>query len=138
LRFLLDTNAVSEPTKPQPNASYSQWLDSVREIDLFVSVITLGELRRGVALLPQGPKRERYEMLHSELAVWFGDRVLSVDEEVAATWGDLSAQHRRLGRHPSVGDELLAATALVHDLVVVTRNVTDFEHSGCKFHSPWG
>ena len=137
MRFLLDTNAVSEPARPQPDAGYAAWFADAPEADLFISVITLGELRRGVALLPDGARRRRYESVNRELLVWFGDRVLSIDPDVAIVWGDLSARHRSLGRRPALADELVAATALAHDLVVVTRNVADFEHSGCKLLCPW-
>jgi predicted nucleic acid-binding protein len=137
LTYLLDTNAISEPTKARPDAGYAAWFATVDSSALFASVITLGELRRGVALLPDGSRRDGYEGVHRELFAWFGDRILPIDAEVALVWGELSARHKGMGRPQAMADELIAATALVHQLTVVTRNRADFEHSGCQLLSPW-
>ena len=123
--------------RPSPNEGYEAWLKQVDEAELFTSVISVGELRRGITLLDPGARRDRFEAMQQRLLGWFGHRVLPVTQEVAIAWGDLSVRHQRLGRRPSIADELVAATALVHDLVVVTRNLTDFEQSGCKLLAPW-
>jgi predicted nucleic acid-binding protein len=138
LSFLLDTNALSEPMRSFPNVGYEAWLESVEsEHALFTSVISLGEMRRGVSLTAQGVKRDRLEGMMQTLMSTFGDRILPITGDIALAWGELSARLRRSGRHPGLVDELLAATALVHSLTVVTRNVTDFEDSGCKILCPW-
>ncbi|HEY5410712.1 MAG TPA: PIN domain-containing protein, partial [Caulobacteraceae bacterium] len=103
----------------------------------FVSVITLGELRRGAMLLPEGARRARYEAVHRQLMDWFAERVIVVDRQIALAWGERSASLRRIGRELPLADQLLAATALTHDLTVVTRNVRHFELSGCKLLCPW-
>jgi predicted nucleic acid-binding protein len=136
--FLLDTNALSEPMRSYPNAGYEAWLmraDTGRA--LFASVVSLGEVRRGVSLLPQGSKRERLEAMLRTFMSSFEERIIPVSSDIALVWGELSALHRGRGHHPGMADELVAATALVHDLTVITRNVADFEHSGCKYLCPW-
>lgn len=137
MTYLLDTNAISEITKPSPDPAFMAWFTDQEADELFISVITLGELRRGTALLAPGDKRRRYEAVHRGLARTFADRILPIDEPAALLWGELSARHRQLGRAPTVADELIAATALARDLVIVTRNVRDFEPSGCKLIAPW-
>ena len=137
MRCLLDTNAVSEPTRLSPDPGYMRWFGGAEEADMFVSVITLGELRRGAMLMPEGARRTRYEAVHRQLMDWFADRVIAVDREIALAWGEHSAALRRIGRDLPLADQLLAATALIHDLTVVTRNVRHFEPSGCKLLCPW-
>ena len=137
MKCLLDTNAVSEPTRARPDPGYMSWFRIAEQSALFVSVVTLGELRRGAALLAEGPRRSRYEAVHMQLIDWFEDRVVSIDREIALAWGELSAQARMAGRETAMADQLLAATAISRDLVLVTRNRRDFEHSGCKLLCPW-
>ena len=137
MSFLLDTNAISEPGRLRPDAAFTRWFDALAEEDLFLSAVTVGELRRGACLLPVGARRTALENTHNAILRRLGARVLPVDSAVALVWGELSASHRRLGRTPSVSDELIAATALTWDLTVVTRNTADFGASGCKVLSPW-
>jgi predicted nucleic acid-binding protein len=137
LTFLLDTNAISEPGRPRPDPGFLNWFDEADEAAIFLSVVTFGELRQGVALLADGPRRHHLEGLHIAIMRRFEAQILPVDLNVALVWGELAARHRSLGRRPSVTDELIAATALVHDLIVVTRNVPDFEASGCRLVCPW-
>lgn len=137
MTYLLDTNALTEPNKRRPDPAYLDWFDATPGDVKYTSVLCLGELRKGVALLHAGPARERFEQARRELARWFGERSLPVEANVAAAWGDVSARHHRLRMVVAVTDELIAATAIVHDLTVVTRNVRDFEHSGCRVLSPW-
>lgn len=113
------------------------WLEAADELELFTSALTIGELRRGVALLPEGARRERFAASLRELVHWLGDRIVPVTQEVALAWGDISAQQWRRGRKTSMTDQLIASTALVHDFTVVTRNTTDFEASGCRLLCPW-
>jgi len=137
LTFLLDTNAISEPGRVSADAGFSDWFDAAPESELFLSVVTLGELRRGAALLPLGARRTDLEATHQAILRQFEHQVIPVDRTIALAWGELTAKHWRSGRRPSMSDELIAATALVHDLIVVTRNVVDFEAAGCKLLSPW-
>jgi predicted nucleic acid-binding protein len=137
MTYLLDTNALSEPSRRRPDAEYMAWFDGTDGDLKYTSVVSLGELRKGVALIEAGPRRDLYERVRREIARRFGARVLVVDETVAVAWGDVAARHRQQSLKVSVTDELIAATAIVHDLTVVTRNVRDFEHAGCKVLSPW-
>ncbi len=137
MTFLLDTNAVSEPQKPKPDQGYLAWIEAQAADSLNVSVLTVGELRRGLLALPVGARRSRLEAWMIEALTAFGERILPIDLPIVTAWADLGAHHKRLGRVVSAVDELVAATALAHDLTVVTRNVRDFETSGCKLLSPW-
>ena len=137
MTFLLDTNAISEPGRPRPDQGFVDWFDQIDDTEIFLSVVTLGELRQGVAMLPDGARRRHLEGLHFAIMRRYEAQIVSIDLNIALMWGELAARHRSLGRRPSVTDELIAATALVHDLVVVTRNVTDFEPSRCRVVCPW-
>jgi predicted nucleic acid-binding protein len=137
LTFLLDTNAISEPGRARPDAGFVDWFDSADEASIFLSVVTLGELRQGVAMLAEGARRRELQALHVAIMRRYEAQILPIDLQVALQWGELAARHRQSGRRPSVTDELIAATARVHDLVVVTRNVADFEDSGCRIVCPW-
>jgi predicted nucleic acid-binding protein len=137
LSFLLDTNAISEPGRPRPDDKFTRWFDRLDDSEIFLSVITLGELRRGAQLLPAGARRAALEQTHQAIRRRFEAQILPIDEVAALIWGELTVLHRQRGRHPSMSDELIAATALANDLTVVTRNVADFETSGCRILSPW-
>ncbi|MGA2429984.1 MAG: type II toxin-antitoxin system VapC family toxin [Candidatus Acidiferrum sp.] len=138
MRFLLDTNVVSELAKPQPNMSVVRWLHDADEDDLFISVITLAELRIGVHRLAASARRERLEAwVREQLAERFESRILVVDEEIAEMWGQLMATSEARGRRMNVMDCFLAATAVVHQVTLVTRNVDDFSGFGGALLDPW-
>lgn len=137
MSFLLDTNAISEPGRKAPDPGFLAWYGPLDGDEVFLSAITIGELRRGLDLLPDDGRRARLERLHGAIALRFADKVLAVDTRVAETWGALSARLQQRGRVVDLGDQLIAATALAHDLTLVTRNVRHFEASGCKLLSPW-
>ena len=135
---LLDTNIVSELVSIQPNPKVLHWLAAAEESRLFLSVITLGEIRQGVAALPVSRKRTRLEQwLDEDLRVRFSGRVLPVDANIADRWGWLTAQARLAGRSLPVLDALIAATALERNLVLVTRNQSDFDVPGLATLNPW-
>lgn len=133
--YLLDTNVLSETVRSRPDPGVVQWLEGLAPQQLHVSVLTLGEIRKG-ALLASDPVRRRklLRWLDTELSAWFEDRVLGIDEAVSAHWAELLA---RAGRPVPAIDSLLAATAARHGLVVSTRNVRDFEGLGVEVWSPW-
>jgi predicted nucleic acid-binding protein len=137
LKFLLDTNAVSEPRRPAPDPGYLAWLNARESADLAISAMTFGELKRGVTALSPGQRKTGLETWLAEGVSVFGERILPVDLAVASAWAAVCVRHRRLGRVVGVIDELIAATALTHGLVVITRNVLDFDASGCRCLSPW-
>jgi toxin FitB len=135
LSYLLDTNVLSELKRRQPDIRVLRWVESRPADTLFLSVLTVGELRHGVQRLPAGAKRQQLEdWLEIELPDWFIGRLLPVDERVARRWGDLVAA---AGRPLPVIDSLLAATALAHNLTLVTRNGHDFQYAGLTLHDPW-
>ena len=127
MSFLLDTNAVSEWVKPRPNPGLIRWMDSADEDRIFLSVISLAELSYGIERMPVGARRVRLERwLERELPLRFEGRVLSVDEKIAEAWGKTISRSEALGRPMAVMDAFLSATAEVHRLTLVTRNVGHF------------
>jgi predicted nucleic acid-binding protein len=133
--YLIDSCALSELVKPSPAQVVVDWFNATASEALCVSVLTLGEIRRGVDKLPAGRRRERIgTWLTLELPTWFGDRILPIDADVANEWGRLTARSAR--PLPAV-DSLIAATAIRHRLSVVTRNVADFAATGIAVVNPW-
>ena len=135
--FLLDTNVISEPKRLAPSAGVLRWLTGQSPSDLHISVLTIGEIRKGLLRLDPGSRR-------SDLGDWldtavtaFEDRILAVDTRVAEAWAQVNTRHRAQGAVVDVIDELIAATALAHDLTLVTRNVRHFDQTGCRLFSPW-
>jgi predicted nucleic acid-binding protein len=127
MSFLLDTNAVSEWVNPRPNPGLIEWMESTDEDRVFISVVTFAELRYGVERLAAGGRRRRLEeWLGHELPLRFEGRILAVDGEVADAWGKTVSRSEAAGRPIGSMDAFLAATAEIHRLTLVTRNVSDF------------
>jgi hypothetical protein len=138
MSFLLDTNVVSEWTKPRPNAGLIAWLEDVDEDRVFLSVITLTELRYGIERLVASKRRKQLEnWLEDELPLRFEKRFLAIDRYVADTCGNIVAQREALGRPIQAMDAFIAATAEVHGLTLVTRNVLDFDFTVRSILNPW-
>ncbi len=138
VRFLLDTNVVSEPVRPRPEPQLLRWLDERPLAELSVSVITFGEIQKGVLQMHPGPRRDVLTRWYEhEVHEQFRDRVLPVDIPVAREWGRLVAESVRTGRTLSVPDGLLLATATIHGLVLVTRNERDCRERGVAIVNPW-
>jgi predicted nucleic acid-binding protein len=136
--FLLDTNVVSEWVKPRPDAGVAAWLADVDEDRVFVSVITLAELRYGIERMPAGHRRRRLdEWLRHELPLRFEGRILAIDGATGDAWGKIVARSEASGRPISVTDAFIAATAEVHGLTLVTRNSRDFEPTLKSIVNPW-
>jgi hypothetical protein len=136
--YLLDTTAVSEALKPRPDPGVASWLEEVDEDRTYLSVLTIGELRRGVERLAPGRRQQRLAAwLDNELPDRFEGRVLPVEDRVANAWGRLTARLLRRGRPVDEIDMLIAATAECHELQVVTRNVADFAPTGVTVVNPW-
>lgn len=139
MRFLLDTNVLSEAVKPEPDGGLVAWLGARSMLELGISVLTLGEIRKGILLLAAGRKRDRlHQWLRAELSPQFANRILPADEAVSLAWGRLAAEGRRSGRRLPVIDGLLLATADVHGLTLVTRNERDCADRGVPVLNPWG
>ncbi len=138
MSFLLDTNVVSEWVKPRPAAGVIAWLAEVDEDRVFLSVVSLAELRFGVERMPAGARRKQLDLwLGEELPLRFEDRILPVDASVAELWGRLVARAEATGRTMGIMDGFLAATAKLHRLTLVTRNVADFSALGPAVFNPW-
>jgi predicted nucleic acid-binding protein len=138
MRYLLDTNVLSEFKRSRPDPLAVDWIEAASEESLFISVLTLGELRQGAEQLPAGQrKRELDWWLKDELPSRFEGRVLEVTTEIAEVWGRLSAEVKRRGLSIGVVDRYLAATANFHTLTVVTRNTKDFQPLGVTLLNPW-
>lgn len=136
--FLLDTNIISELVKPKPEANVTEWVENTDESLLYLSVLTFGEIRRGIAALPQSRRRATLEAwLDKDLRARFENRILVIDQEVADRWGLLTAAARNSGIVLPVIDGLLAATALEHNLTLVTRDTGQIPSMGVAVFNPW-
>jgi predicted nucleic acid-binding protein len=136
--YLLDTNVVSEWAKPRPNPGVIEWLDEVDEDEVFLSVVTFAELRRGIERLAAGARRKRLDRwLGEDLPSRFDGRIAPVDGAIADEWGRLVARHETAGRPIHAMDALIAATAQIHGFTLVTRNVADFKLSVKSLLNPW-
>lgn len=139
MNTLLDTCVLSDLVKPRPDKGLLAWMESQDESSFRLSVLTLGELGKGISRLPAGAKRSRLQAwLERDLVKRFSGRILSVDAAVAARWGEIQARAEKLDRPMPVIDGLIAATAAVHSLAVVTRNGADMRQSGLEIIDPWG
>ena len=137
MNFLLDTNVISEWVKPRPHEAVVTWLDQVDEDRVFLSVITLTELRSGIERLDAGKRRDRLQAwFENELALRFEGRVLAIDPPIAAACGDLLARREGEGRPMELADAYLAATAEAYDLTLVTRNESHFTGTA-RCLNPW-
>ena len=135
MSFLIDTCALSELTRKDPAPLVTEWFDGTPAESLHVSVLSFGEIRRGVERLPDSRRRSRISAwLENELPAWFENRVLPIDGSIADEWGRLTA---RLKNPLPAIDGLIAATALCRRLTVVTRNESDFAPAGVAILNPW-
>ena len=138
MKYLIDTCVVSELLRPRPNASVVAWLEHTAENSLFLSVLTVGEIQKGIEKLASGKRRNTLQRwVDQDLAAQFEGRILPVDHEVATTWGRIQAALEMAGKPLPTLDGLLCATAQAHNLTVVTRNTRNFEPSGVHVLNPW-
>jgi predicted nucleic acid-binding protein len=136
--FLLDTNVISELVKAKPEPRVTKWIESTEETLLYLSVLTLGEIRKGIASLPHSARRVKLEVwLDHELALRFSDRILPVDQQVADRWGRIAGSAAARKSPLPVIDGLFAATAQHHNLILVTRNTRDIGATGVPAFDPW-
>ena len=136
--YLLDTNVVSELVRSNPDANVVAWVRTGDETRFYLSVLTFGEIRRGIERLPPGPRRERLRLwLEIDLTNRFKGRILDIDRHVAEIWGMIMARGAAGSvRLPSI-DTLIAATAERHGMVIATRNLSDFAFTAVAVVSPW-
>ncbi len=137
MRVLLDTCILTELRKPDGAASVRTFVGALPSSSLFSSVITVGEITKGVALLPDGAKKRALSSWLAGLSAQFKERVLVVDQETAEIWGEVSAAVRKRGKTVPTADGLIAATSVRHGLHVATRNVADFASTGAMVIDPW-
>jgi predicted nucleic acid-binding protein len=138
VKVLLDTCTLSELRQPKPDAGVARAIQALDSDDLFVSAITIGEIVKGVALLPDGKKKRLLQTWLQTLERHYGDRILPIDLEICRMWGDLTAAAQKTGHTIPASDGLIAATARRHGLYIMTRNTADFEPSGVLLLNPWG
>jgi tRNA(fMet)-specific endonuclease VapC len=138
MTFLLDTCVISELVAKQPNLHVVQWVDSIDEDKLFLSAITIGEIKRGIEKLADSNRKSALaEWLEGDLLIRFIDRILPIDISVMLVWGQLTADLEKQGRPMPAIDSLIAATCLQARLDLVTRNERDFAPSGVAVVNPW-
>lgn len=137
MKFLLDTCVISALRKPRENASLVEWISEVDESDLYLSALTIGELERGVSRLPESKKKAAVsDWVRHAVTNRFGNRVLSIDAAVAACWGELIGAREKKGKTLPILDAFIAATAIVANCTVVTRNTKDFADCGVRLLNP--
>ncbi len=138
MRYLLDTCVISELIRKNPEPRVVAWVDSLHESETYLSVITIGEIKRGVERLPASERQATIRAwLEQDLPMRFAGRILPIDTSVMFVWGQLMASLERAGRVLPAFDSLIAATALNGSLTVVTRNVADFSGVGVPVFNPW-
>jgi predicted nucleic acid-binding protein len=136
--FLLDTNVPSELVRTRPEPKVTNWVLAHDDSELFLSVVSVGELRKGFTVMPDGKRRANLEAwFEDHLLPLFEGRILPVTQAVADRWGVLEGSRQLAGRPLPTPDGMIAATAIEHGLTVVTRNVKDFEGLGVKITNPW-
>jgi len=135
--ILFDTCVISEALRPEPDPKVMAWIEGLPEDQVYLPALVLGELEKGVELLPEGAKRAALRLWLEQLRHRFSGRILSFDEETAVRRGDLSARSQAAGRRLPVVDAMLAATALQHAALLATRNVKDFRETGVTLINPW-
>lgn len=138
MNYLLDTCIISELASKQPAPEVINWVDTLDSKQVYLSVITIGEIAKGVEKLTESErKKELKTWLEHDLLARFQDQILPLDTNVLMTWGSLTAQAERKGRPLPAIDSLIAATVLTHKMTLVTRNVKDFESAGIDIFNPW-
>jgi toxin FitB len=136
--YLVDTNVPSELTRAKPDVHVAAFLANAGKSSVFLSVMTIGEICKGIAALPVSQRRAGLEdWLDIDVRTWFAGRILPVTEPIAERWGHLAATAKQHGKSLAVVDGVIAATALHHDLTLVTRNVKDFAGLGVPLLNPW-
>jgi predicted nucleic acid-binding protein len=137
MKNLLDTCVIAEYKKPAPDVKVMNWLAAQIEESLFLSVLTIGEIEKGIARLPASKRKQTLETFLESLVTRFDRRILDLDTRTLRRWGALTAMLEKKGRVLPIVDSLLAATALEHDLTIITRNTGDFAGTGARVLNIW-
>ncbi len=138
MNYLLDTCVLSELIKTKPSLNVIDWISGIDERCLYISVLTIGEIHKGIEKLPESKKKENlHKWVNFDLTERFNNKILNIDLQTATIWGKVQAQSERIGRTlPSI-DGLIACTGIAHDLTVATRNIKDMKASGASLVNPW-
>ena len=137
MNYLLDTNVLSELSKPTPDSNVEAWFDRAPEVSLYVSVFTLGEIRSGIERRADGARRDDLLTWFNELLEAFDENIVPFDTDAALLWGKTRGRLLNSGRPIPLMDGLIAVTALRHNMVLVTRNRADFAPVGVDVFDPW-
>jgi len=138
MKYLLDTCVISELIKKNPNKQVVEWISKTTETNLFISVLTIGELHKGIEKLPESRKKEKlHKWLNCDLKERFKDRIIDFDLQVATTWGKIQARSESAGKAMPAIDGMIAATGIANDFIIVTRSTSDMEISGASLLDPW-
>lgn len=138
MNYLLDTCVISELVKKNPNSKVVKWVSTADENNLFISVLTIGEIHKGIEKLPASKKKESLQnWVNYDLKERFKNRIVDLDLHAATTWGKAQASSELLGKAMPAIDGLIAATGIAYDLTVVTRNTKDMEESKVNLLNPW-
>jgi len=138
MKYLLDTCVISELVKPLPNDKVTSWLSSIDESKLYISVLTFGEIEKGIEKLTDGSKKKRLKLwLEDDLKQRFAGRIIPIDLKVALKWGQIQAMSEQAGKALPAIDGLIAVSAITNNCIVVTRNTADMEQSSVALLNPW-
>jgi len=138
MKYLLDTCVISELVKPVPNDKVITWLSSIDESKLYISVLTFGEIEKGIEKLADGSKKKKLKLwLEDDLKQRFEGRLIPIDLKVALKWGQVQAISEQAGKALPAIDGLIAVSAIANNCIVVTRNTTDMEQSSVELFNPW-
>jgi tRNA(fMet)-specific endonuclease VapC len=138
VKYLLDTNVISELVTKQPNPRVIQWIDMLDPNSVYLSVVTIGELRKGIEKLPASKRKDTLRgWLNDDLLIRFSGRILVLDIPVMLAWGEMIGQLERAGQPLPALDSLIAALALHHHCTLATRNTDDFRATGIQLINPW-
>lgn len=136
MNYLVDTDVLSDPSRPQPSPKVDAWL-AVHQNDLYASAISIGEIKRGIERLEAGAKRARLEKWLEDISASMSGPILAYNTRVAETWGEMMAEMERQGHTMPLADSLIAAIAKRHNLTLATRNTADFAHTGLRLVKPF-
>jgi toxin FitB len=137
VKYLLDTCVISELIKPEPNNDVQLWFSKIPSASLFLSVITIGEIKKGIVKLPISKKKMQLNLWLTTLIQEYGDRIIPIDLSISETWGQIQGEAEKNGTPISTLDAFIASTALVHKLIVVTRNESDFLPTNVPILNLW-
>lgn len=138
MNYLLDTCVLSELIKPKPNLNVVKWISGIDERYLYISVLTIGEIHKGIEKLPESKKKDSlHKWVDFDLKERFNNKIFNIDIHVATTWGKVQAQSELTGQTLPTIDGLIACTGITHDLTIATRNIKDMKPSGVALINPW-